>query len=71
MKREGEEHNDPSRLWDQAFEAWKNSGCAGKPPGEHPNPNHPWNIDPQNFCQDKGVKYDFKQPDKKEEPEEY
>ena len=37
------------RLWDKAFEAWKNHGFPNDPnsespmPGDHPIAEHPWN----------------------------
>ena len=44
------DYEERERAWDMEFLAWQQ--LKGPKPGEHPNPDHQWNIDPDNYEHD-------------------
>lgn len=63
------------REWDNSWVLWTTNGCPNDKsdipiPGKHPTEDHPWNIDPVNYCHEKGIKYTKKGEKEKQESEE-
>ena len=44
---EGDDIEKQRRDWDSAYQLWQQ--LKGPKPGPHPDPDHGWNIDPDNY----------------------